>query len=146
MSLVPRYNFDDLAQSPGNFDRIFEEFPLPSWAREERLLSTPKGELTQTDEEVLLKLELPGIDPKDINIEVTLDSVSISGERKQEHREELGEMTRSEFRYGKFQRVIPLPVKIDNTNTTAEYKDGILSLKLPKAEEEKNKVVKIKLS
>ena len=52
---------------------------------------------------------------------------------------------RSEFRYGKFSRVIPLPVRIQNTNVTAEYKDGILNLTLPKAEEEKNKVVKVNL-
>lgn len=52
---------------------------------------------------------------------------------------------RTEFRYGKFSRVIPLPVKIQNTKVTAEYKDGILNLTLPFAEEEKNKVVKVNL-
>ena len=54
--------------------------------------------------------------------------------------------TRTEFRYGKFHRVIPLPVRVDNNNVTAEYKDGILNLTLPKAEEEKNKVVKVSIS
>ena len=146
MSLVRWRNLDDLAQLQRSFNRLFEEFSLPAWTEEEHWLTTPKAELTQTDEEVRLKLEVPGIEAKDIDIEVGKDSVSISGERKQEHREEKEGMTRSEFRYGKFQRVIPLPVKIDNTNTTAEFKDGILSLKLPKAEEEKNKVVKVKLS
>jgi HSP20 family protein len=52
-------------------------------------------------------------------------------------------MTRTEFRYGRFQRVIPLPARIQNTNVHAEYKDGILKLVLPKAEEEKNKIVKV---
>jgi HSP20 family protein len=52
-------------------------------------------------------------------------------------------ISRSEFRYGKFRRVIPLPNRIQNTQVQAEYKDGILSLTLPKAEAEKNKVVKI---
>ncbi len=52
-------------------------------------------------------------------------------------------VTRSEFRYGSFSRVIPLPVEIQNSNVTAEYKDGILNLTLPKVEEEKTQVVKV---
>lgn len=52
-------------------------------------------------------------------------------------------MTRSEFHYGSFQRVVPLPGRIDHQNVVADYKDGILNLSLPKAEEEKNKVVKV---
>ncbi|MBD2730272.1 Hsp20/alpha crystallin family protein, partial [Nostoc sp. FACHB-892] len=55
------------------------------------------------------------------------------------------EGTRSEFYYGKFQRVIPFKAKIQNTNVTADYKDGILNLTLPKSEQEKNKVVKVNL-
>ncbi len=54
-------------------------------------------------------------------------------------------MTRTEFHYGKFQRVISLPAKIENTQVTAEYKDGILNLTLPKTSQEKNKVVKVNL-
>jgi len=54
-------------------------------------------------------------------------------------------VTKSEFHYGKFQRVIPLPSKIQNTNVTAEYKHGILNLTLPKPEEKKNRVVKVNL-
>ena len=146
MALVRWRNFDELDRLQRRFNRLFEEFSLPTWTEEERWMTSPRAELTQTDEEVLLKLEVPGIEAKDINIEVGKDSISISGERKQEHREEKEGVTRTEFHYGKFQRIIPLPVKIDNTNTTAEYKDGILNLKLPKAEEEKNKVVKVQLS
>jgi HSP20 family protein len=76
---------------------------------------------------------------------VTAEAVAISGERKSETKTEENGMTRSEFRYGKFRRVIPLPTRIQNTNVVAEYKDGILNLTLPKAEEEKNKVVKVEL-
>jgi len=146
MTLVRWYNFNDIDRLQGRLNRLFEEFSLPAWTEEQQWVTTPKAELTQNDREVLLKLEVPGIEAKDINIEVTKDSVSISGERKQEHREEKEGMSRTEFRYGKFQRVIPLPVKVDNSNTTAEYRDGILNLKLPLAEEEKNKVVKVQIS
>jgi HSP20 family protein len=102
--------------------------------------------MTETPEAIQLKLEIPGLEAEDLNIEVTTDSVSISGERKSESKTEEGGITRTEFRYGKFQRVVPLTVSIDNTNVTAEYKDGVLSLTLPKAEEEKSKVVKINLA
>ncbi len=78
-------------------------------------------------------------------MQVTENAVSISGERKSENKTEDKGRTVTEFHYGKFQRVIPLRARIQNTNVKAEYKDGILNLILPKAEEEKNKVVKVNL-
>ena len=71
--------------------------------------------------------------------------MAIAGERKSETETNENGKTRSEFRYGKFQRVIPLPVRIENTNVTADFKDGILHLNLPKSNEEKNKVVKVSI-
>lgn len=85
------------------------------------------------------------MEAKDLDIQVMADRVAIAGERKSETETEENGRTRSEFRYGKFQRVIPLPARIQNTNVTADYKDGILNLTLPKSEEEKNKVVKVNL-
>jgi HSP20 family protein len=105
------------------------------------LSKVPAAELTETDDAVHLKLEIPGMEAKDLDVQVMVDRVAIVGERKSE----INEKTRSEFRYGKFSRVIALPVRIQNTNVTADYKDGILNLTLPKAEEEKNKVVKVNL-
>lgn len=72
---------------------------------------------------------------------MTANAVKVIAERKTEHKED----TRSEFYYGKYQRVIPLKAKIQNTEVKAEYKDGILNLTLPKSEAEKNKVVKVNL-
>jgi HSP20 family protein len=106
----------------------------------------PAAEMTETPEAVQLKLEIPGMEAKDLNVEVTADSLTINGERKSEIKTEEEGFTRTEFRYGKFHRVIPLPVRVDNNNVAAEYKDGILNLTLPKAEEEKNKVVKVSIS
>jgi HSP20 family protein len=105
----------------------------------------PPAELHETPDALQLKLELPGMNREDIDVQVTADAIAISGERKSErHAEEKG-VTRSEFRYGKFRRVIPLPIRVQNTGAHGEYKDGILSLTLPKAEEEKNRVVKVDL-
>ncbi len=105
----------------------------------------PAAELTEADDALHLKLEVPGMSAEDLDIQVMVDRVAISGERKSETKSEENGRTRSEFRYGKFQRVIPLPVQIQNTNVTADYKDGILNLTLPKSEAEKNKVVKVNL-
>lgn len=80
-----------------------------------------------------------------MDVQVTENSVHVSGERKQETKTEDKGVTKSEFHYGKFQRVIPLPARIQNTNVTAEYKDGILNLTLLKTDAEKNKVVKVNL-
>lgn len=102
--------------------------------------------MSETPEVVHLKLEVPGMDAKDIDIQVSTQSVAISGERKSISRTDAKGEKRSEFRYGSFRRVIPLKVRIQNDNVSAEYKDGILHLTLPKAESEKTKVVKVNLS
>ena len=103
------------------------------------------AEIKETDDEICLKLEVPGLEAKDLDIEVTEDAVAISGERKEETKSEEKGMKRSEFRYGRFERVIPLPARIQNDKVKAEYKDGVLNLTMSKSEEEKNKVIKVKV-
>jgi HSP20 family protein len=78
-------------------------------------------------------------------VRVTEQAVAISGERRSETKSEQSGMTRSEFRYGKFQRVIPLPARIQHDQVKADYQNGVLSLSMPKAEDEKNKVFKVNL-
>jgi HSP20 family protein len=90
-------------------------------------------------------MELPGMEAKDLEVNVTAEAVAISGERKSEIKSEEQGMSRSEFRYGKFQRIIPLPSRIQNDKVQAEFKNGVLCLTLPKAEADKNKVVKLNL-
>ena len=126
-------------------NRLFEDDSVLNWKEANDLLFVPSAEIKETDEAIHLKLELPGMDAKDLDVQVTRDEVSISGERKEESTTEEKGYTRSEFRYGKFKRVIPLPRKVQNDAVEAEYKDGILRLVLPKAEEEKNKVIKVNL-
>ena len=125
--------FDGLAPRRMNGDRVGLSF-------------VPAAEMNDTAEAIELKLEVPGLKPEDLDIQVTADAVSISGERKSETKSEEGGVTRTEFRYGSFRRVIPLPSRVQNTNVTAEYKDGILHLNLPKAEEEKNRIVKVNVN
>ena len=142
MALV-RYNpWSEMNSLQRQLNRLFDDaLTTNDWGDFGNLAKIPAAELTETDDEIHLKLEVPGMSAKDLDIQVMADRVAISGERKSE----INEKTRSEFRYGKFSRVIPLPARIQNNLVTADYKDGILNLTLPKAEEEKNKVVKVNL-
>ena len=143
---IVRYNpWQEMNSLQRQLNRIFDDAVTPAFAEFGNLSKVPAAELTETKENIVLKLEVPGMQPADLNIEATHKSISIFGERKSEAKSDEEGQTRSEFRYGSFQRVIPLPAKIQNTQVKAEYKNGILHLTLPKAEEEKNKVVKINL-
>ena len=146
MALV-RYNpWQEMNSMQRQLNRLFDDALTPAnWEDFNNLAKVPAAELTETDEALHLKLEVPGMEVKDLDIQVMADRVAIAGERKSETKTEEDGRTRSEFRYGKFQRVIPLPVRIQNNLVTANYKDGILNLTLPKSEEEKNKVVKVNL-
>jgi HSP20 family protein len=124
--------FDSLAQTPTNRENISVTF-------------IPPAEMHETPEAIHLKLEVPGMEASDLDVQVTAEAVAISGERQEETKTEEQGVTRSEFRYGKFQRVIPLPSRIQNDKVQADYKNGVLSLVLPKAESEKNKVVKVNI-
>ncbi len=89
--------------------------------------------------------DLEVLQKENIDIQVSADSVAITGERKSEETKEENGVTRSEFHYGRFQRIIPLPARVQNATAAAEYKDGILNLHLPKDVEEQKRVVKVPL-
>ena len=146
MTLVRWSPWREIDTLHNRLDRLFDDSLIPrEWQDLNAFATSPPVELSETDDAVQLKLEVPGMDAKDLNVEVTEKTVSISGERKSETTSEAEGVKRSEFRYGKFQRVIPLPARVQNTSVDADYKDGILNLTLPKSVEEKNKVVKINL-
>jgi HSP20 family protein len=148
MALIRWQPFHEMDYLQRDMNRLFDR--LVSTATNGNDLSrsafVPPAELKEDDEAVHLKLEVPGMTAEDLDIQVSSEAVSITGERKEETKTEDKGVTRTEFRYGQFQRVIPLPTRIQNTNVKADYKDGILKLTLPKAEEEKNKVVKVSLN
>lgn len=154
MTIVRYTPWNDINSLQRQLNKMFDDALTPaSLADFGNFSKVPAAELTETDESLVLKLEVPGMNPADIDIEATAKSISISGERKSEATSEDEDQTpgsgavsfRTEFRYGSFHRVIPLPARIQNTEVKAEYKNGILHLTLPKAEAEKNKVVKVNL-
>lgn len=143
MALVRWQPFRELDSLQREMNRLFESLAPATESSVGSVSFVPPAEMEETPDAIHLKLEVPGMDAKDLDVQVTAEAVSIKGERKSESKTEEEGMTRTEFRYGSFQRVIPLPAKVQNDKVKAEYKDGILTLNLPKAEEEKNKVVKV---
>lgn len=105
----------------------------------------PAIELIDAGDNLILKAQLPGIEGKDVEIQVTQKAVAIVGEYPTEQKEDQRQL-HSEFRYGKFQRILQLPYPIQNDQVKADFTNGILTLTLPKVVEVRNKVVKISLA
>ena len=127
-------------------NRLFQKARPNGDGDAELMAFMPSAELEETSEAVHLKLEIPGLEAKDLDIQVSEQSVSISGERKSETKTEEKGMVRSEFRYGKFERIIPLPAHVKFDDAKAEYKNGVLTLDLPKTKEEQHKVKKLEIA
>ena len=145
MALIRLEPFHEMDSLQREMNRILDSLSSTSQS-ENGQTYIPPAEITETAEAILLKLEVPGMDAKDIDVEVAANSVAIGGERKSVSRTNAQSKKRSEFRYGAFRRVISLATRIQNTKVSAKYKDGILHLNLPKAESEKTKVVKVNAS
>jgi len=119
--------FDDFR---GHFD--IEPF---GFSRGELGVFAPSVDVTEDDKEVRITSELPGIDEKDIDITLSKDSVTIKGEKKQETEDKGKDYYRMERSYGSFQRTVQLPAEIDDDKAQAEFKKGVLKIKLPKTAE-----------
>ncbi len=145
MTLVRWAPFQDIESLHRDMNRFFDTLAPTSKQGFEDLAFIPAAELTETPEAFHLKLELPGLEAKDLDIQVTAKSVSINGDRKTQTETTENGVTRSEFRYGRFHRIVPLNARVVNEQTQAEYKDGILTLTLPKAEGEKQKTFKVEV-
>ncbi len=143
MAIIRWQPFSEMQTLHRQMNQIFDEMLTQ---KRDAITWKPAAELEDTDNNLILRLSIPGVEGKDLNIRVTQQVVAISGEKRQENQAENGNSFRSEFRYGKFQRVIPLPVAIENNKVQAQFKDGILTLTLPKVTEARNQVVKINLA
>lgn len=124
-------------------NRLFDEFfRAPMWERFGEFPAastehfwgdvTPRIDMSETDKELLVKVELPGMTEKDVDISISGDMLTISGEKKQEKEQNEKGWYRMERQYGSFYRTIPLPYEIESDRAEALYKNGVLSIKLPK--------------
>jgi HSP20 family protein len=125
-------------------DRLFEA-PLAALAGTPQLLSgrTPALDVFEDTEHFIVKAELPGMKKEDIDVSLHDGSLSISGERKSETKHEEAEIYRAERFFGRFQRTVALPATIVADKIRAQYKDGILTVTLPKTEEAKPKQIDV---
>jgi HSP20 family protein len=105
----------------------------------------PAMDLTETKDSLIVKAELPGMDPKDVEITLSGNLLSIRGERKQEREEKEEICHLIERFYSSFVRSIKLPVEVEEDKIETSYKDGLLKLVLPKSEKAKKKEIKIEL-
>lgn len=104
----------------------------------------PAVEVTETDQEVCVRAEVPGIRPEDIEIEITDHALILSGEHQEtRHQQQPRNIQRSEFRYGQFFRRIPLPASVQSDQAQAQFQNGILEVALPKAQTEARKRIKV---
>jgi HSP20 family protein len=106
----------------------------------------PLLNITENEDNLSLTAELPGINPNEIDISATAGSISLRGERKESSASEEVNYHQREREFGTFRRVIDLPTRIDTDKINASYKNGILTVVLPKAEEVKPKQIQIKTS
>lgn len=156
MNSLTRWQRPGLATWPGfgrltdlrdEIDRLFEA-PLSELAHTSQLLSgwTPALDVYEDKDNVYVRAELPGMKKEDIDLSLHAETLSISGERKSEETHKDAEVYRSERFFGRFQRTVSLPTAVDANKVKAQYKDGILTVTLPKAEEAKPKHIDVNVS
>ena len=143
----PMREFDSLRHQ---MDRLFEDFLLAdrTWDKdfvvaEDNIVWQPSIELKERDSDLVVKVQIPGVLAEDLDIHVSQTAISIGGEHREETESEAGNIYRSEFRYGKFQRIVPLPVPVKHDAVSSEFRDGVLTLILPKETSVLPKAVKV---
>ncbi|GJL79727.1 MAG: molecular chaperone Hsp20 [Nitrospinaceae bacterium] len=156
-NLIPRINDDDkyLMESPfanmeREMNRMFRNFSRNFF--DEASFGTdlmaptapmPKVDVTETDGEVQVVAELPGLDEKDVDVSLSENVLTLKGEKKHEKEEKQKNFYRMERTFGKFQRRIALPAEIESDKVEASFKKGILTVKLPKSEKAQKEAKKI---
>lgn len=115
-----------------------ESITLSEWA--------PLVDITEDDKEYVVKAELPEVKKEDVKVTVEQGVLNISGERKIEKEEKGKKYHRIERAYGSFQRSFTLPEAADGTKINAEFKDGVLTVRLPKTEKAKTKTIEVKVN
>jgi HSP20 family protein len=138
--------FGRLSTLHDEIDRLFN-LSFPAFNRNPEWFGwAPALDVTQDKDDLTVKVELPGMKKEEIAIALNEGVLTVSGERKREEEKKEGEMFRSERFFGKFQRSVTLPTAIDSKKVRAAYKDGILVITLPKAEEAKPKQIEVTVS
>jgi HSP20 family protein len=129
--------YGGLSSLQDELDRLFES-PLTDWA--------PALDVYEDKDNFVVQMELPGLKREDINVTLQDGVLVISGERRTEEKRNEGEIRRQERFYGKFQRTLSLPTPVAADKVKAQYKDGVLMVTVPKAEEAKPRKIDVSVN
>jgi HSP20 family protein len=138
-ALSPFTDIDDI------FDRFRRDYFLPDIMRGSMEAMGPRVEVQETDKNIFVSAEIPGMREKDINVSLRDDNLIIEGERKSEKKKEGNGYYRSEFSYGSFYRCIPLDIEVDKDKVEATYRNGILEVTLNKLAESEHQTKRIEV-
>jgi HSP20 family protein len=131
--------FEDLFRKPFSL--------LPSWMPRLRMHEieevSPSMDIFTEGDDVVVKAELPGMKKEDINVSLTKDTITISGEKKKEEKIEKKDYYSFERSYGSFKRSFSLPSEVQTEKASAKFKNGVLEIRIPKTEEAKKKEKKV---
>ncbi|MBW2983093.1 Hsp20/alpha crystallin family protein [Candidatus Woesearchaeota archaeon] len=137
-----RSMWDEMRRMQENMDRLFGELTGTGVGSDQPLLSGPEGQLPatreavtdvyETDKEVVAEFELPGLDKKDIDVQVHDDCIEVSGQKEEKKEDK----QHQEHRSVSFYRRLPLPANADPENVTAEFENGVLKVRMAKSEKQ----------
>ncbi len=134
MSSLRRWEpFRSLVNMQTDLDRVFDDFFGRPLAQREGVRA-PSVDVSETPEEVVVKAELPGVDKKNVEVEVLPDSLSIRAEMSEEKEEKEQTYHRRERIWRRYERLLPLPAEVVTDQTTAVVKDGVLEVRMAKSE------------
>ncbi|RPJ31805.1 MAG: Hsp20/alpha crystallin family protein [Planctomycetaceae bacterium] len=138
-------SFRDFGDMQAEVNRLFDNFlgrPAQQPGSMERVWA-PAVDMYETKDALMVAAELPGLDEKDIHLSIIGDVLSVRGERQWNQEVKQESYYRGERWYGKFERSLPLPMPVQADKVTAQYRDGVLTITLPKVEEIRPKEIKI---
>ena len=139
--------FREMERMKGEMDRLWDSFieTGPGRRRRDKGIWLPSLDVSETKNDIVVKVELPGVDPKDIDISLSDGMLTIKGERKQEREEKETDYHLIERTYCSFTQLVPIGKEVKGDKIDASFKDGVLKITLPKSEEAKKKEIKIKV-
>ena len=146
MSLIrwnPRSN--DLTSLRSQMDRLFEDFLTPVPMRQDWAAMTPAVDVEETPEAYIFRADLPGVDSKNVKVTVNGDTLTLRGERKREEKKIEGTLHRFERSYGSFERSFTLGMPVRPDHVKATYKNGVLEIRVPKADEAKSREIEVQV-
>lgn len=147
-TLMPWRAGDNLMeQMRTEMDDVFQRFfglPVEAKANGESNIWAPRVDISETDKAFIVKADLPGVDPKDVEINVRDGVLTVRGEKKEQKEEKHKNYHRVERFVGQFYRSIPLPVGVDEDNVQATTTKGVLSVTIPKKPEAQPKKIAVK--